>query len=200
MFVRNIRSSVTQWTKEQTASAKIMSPIIRERSFELCHNPFNTQNFSYYSYSGHSTLSYSFHFSFFPIRLTLSFLLLLLSSTFRPTGMTSWAKEVLLNRAFLFSIHPPAFSIHLQIPLLPASVFASTAAAAAPSPRGLTVRSAFVSSALCTPGFWKISRWLSCSKETCDTVDGTFLTELRGAYWDRRWEISHVYTLLPPNN
>lgn len=87
-----------------------MSPIIRERSFELCHNPFNTQNFSYYSYSGHSTLSYSFHFSFFPIRLTLSFLLLLLSSTFHPTGMTSWAKEVLLNRAFFF--RPPSRPLH----------------------------------------------------------------------------------------
>lgn len=111
----------------------------RERFFEpgtAHHNPFNAKNFPY-----HTSL---FRLSRF---FLLSFLFLLLSSSTispRPTDMTPRTKRVLLNRAFLISLHPLAFSIHLQIPSpLPL-----------PSSCGLTVRSAFVSSALYnTSGF-----------------------------------------------
>lgn len=129
----------------------------RERFFEpdtVRHNPFNAENFSYHH------LFWLSHF------FLLQFLFLFLSfynfSYHRLTNMTPSTKRVLLNRVFLISLHPLAFSIHLQI------------SSAAPPSCSLTVRSAFVSSALYTPGFWKISRWLSCLEETYDAVGGTF--------------------------
>lgn len=64
---------------------------------------------------------------------------------------------------------------------------------ATPSPCGLTVRSAFVSSALYTPGFWKILRWLSCLEETCDANGWNFLRKLCGTYWSHLHRIFHGY-------
>jgi len=118
------------------------------------HNTFNTENFP-------STISISI--SLLPFSIFLSILLqLFLPSPDRYDA----AKRVLLNRAFLISLHSsPSRILHSSSNLL---------SSAAPSPCDLTVRSAFVSSTLYTSGFWKILRWLSCLEETWDAVGGTF--------------------------
>lgn len=82
----------------------------RERFFEpgtARHNPFSAENFPYHIYSDYLT-PFFFHFSFSSSPFT----------TFPTIARPIWRerKGFSLIELFLFSLHPLAFSIHLQIP------------------------------------------------------------------------------------
>lgn len=163
---------------------KIMSSIIASGSLSLWYNsPVILWTLKITLPFLHRLLPFLFFFLLFPPATIPS----------RPTETTPRTKEegergeVLLDRVFLFSLHPPARSPFIFKSPPPSPV--------APSPRGLTVRSAFVSSALYV-GLLKNFTLTFMLERNLQHGGWNFLRKLYGAYWNQFYKISQIYIVI----